>query len=945
MYNAKEVEEEVLKFWNKNKIYNKIKNKNKNGKNFYFLQGPPYTSGKLHIGQAWNNCLKDILLRYKRMNGYNVYDRAGYDMHGLPTENKVQKNLGLKDKDDIVKYGVDKFVKECLEFSTKTAKQMDQDLLRLGVWLDYSDPYYPIKDDFIEGEWFLIKKAYNDKRLYKGKKVMHWCASCETALAKHELEYENVKDKSIFFKLQLKDKKNEYLAIWTTTPWTTLFNLAVMVNPDLDYVKAKVDNEVWIIAKALAGPFIKGVMNKDFKVLEEFKGKKLEGLSYTHPFYDELKKQFDNIKSKNLHSVVLSTEYVNLESGTGLVHCAPGCGMEDFEVGKEYGLAAFNNIDERGIFRDMGKFSSLIAKKDDDKFIEALENKKALLAITQVEHEYPLCWRCKNPVVFRATEQWFLKIEDLINKMIEDNKKVHWEPKFGKTTFNAWIRSLKDNSITRQRFWGSPVPIWECNKCKNIIIVDSKDELEKLSKRKVSNLHKPWIDEVKIKCKCGNLVSRIPDILDVWLDSGTTSWNSLYYPKRKDLFKKFYPADFILEATEQIKLWFSMLSICSSIVFKKSCYKNVYMHGMILDYQGMKMSKSLGNIISPYEIVDKYSADILRYYICSTTAGENINFNWESIKIKQRNLLVLWNLHNYLIEILNELKIKPEKIKPKLNIEEKYILSKLNSTIKKVTELLESYRIDESIPLIEELYLELSRTYIQQIRDKLSVGSDKEKLTVYYTIYNVLVESLKLLSIICPFVTEKIYLNLKKEFKLKKESIHLHEWPKYNKKLINEKLENNMKIAKQVIQEILAEREKIQLGIRWPLREAVIKTQHDKELKDLIELIKTQTNIKNIRLEISKKFSIKLDSKLTKELEQEGYSRELSRRIQALRKKVGLKKQDKINLNIEARYDLGEFLNEVKEKVNAKRLDSKRHKNYSKESIKGQEFNIYFEKI
>ena len=354
MYNFKEIEESVLKFWEEKKIYEKVKSKNKKGKKFYFLQGPPYTSGRIHIGQAWNNSMKDIVMRYKRMKGYNVWDRAGYDMHGLPTANAVQKSLKLKDKEEIKKYGLEKFIKKCIEFSSKNAKQMDKDLWRLGVWMDFENAYWPIKSDFIEGIWWFIKKAWEQKRLYKGKKIMHWCSHCETSLAKHELEYKNVKENSIFLKFKLKNEEG-YLIIWTTTPWTIPFNLAVMVNPDLDYVKAEVETEngkeKWIVAKALAATFISGLLGLKFKVVEEFKGNKLEGLEYEHPLYDKLREIYDNLKEKwkNVHTVILSKEYVDVTAGSGLVHSAPGCGPEDYEVGKKYGLEAFNELDEEGI--------------------------------------------------------------------------------------------------------------------------------------------------------------------------------------------------------------------------------------------------------------------------------------------------------------------------------------------------------------------------------------------------------------------------------------------------------------------------------------------------------------------------------------------------------------------------------------------------------------------
>jgi len=1046
-YNFNEIEPEMLKFWEDNKSYKKLRIRYKNKPRYYFLHGPPYTSGRIHIAHAWNNALKDIIIRYKKMQGLNVWDRFGYDMHGLPTENKVQKDLNLKDKEAIEKYGMDKFIKHCIDFSEKNAEIMSKDLLRLGVWMDYENAYYPIRNSFIENEWWFVKKAHENKRLYKGKKIMHWCASCETALAKHELEYENVKDTSIFLKFRVADNEDEFLIIWTTTPWTIPYNLAVMVNPELEYIKAKVENETWIVAKGLAGPFIRSVADKEYEVLEEFKGEKLEGLRYIHPFYVELKQQFEDHKKfcqkpENIHTVILSEQYVTLDAGSGLVHCAPGCGPEDYEVGRDYGIGPFNNLNEKGEFADMGKYTGMTAKKDDSKFIEEFKNKSALIETSEVEHEYAHCWRCKNPVVFRTTEQWFLKIEDLIPKMVEDNKNINWVPSFGITAFDSWLTALKDNSISRQRFWGTPIPIWICDKCGKTAVIGSAAELKEKAANKVpKDLHKPWIDEVKLKCDCGSTCSRVHDILDVWIDSGTLSFNCLDYPLDSKNWG-LYPADLILEATEQIRLWFSMLHICSEVALGNSCFKNVYMHGMILDYQGLKMSKSLGNIISPYEVIDKHGADVLRYYMCSGAAGENFNFSWDDVKIKQRNLTVLWNVHKFLINLCKELDFNPAKANEKdfaslYELEEKFMISRLNSTIKEVTELFEKYRIDQTISKIEDLYLDLSREYMQIIRDKSSIGSDMEKKLVAYTIYKVIENVLAMFSVICPFISEKMYQNLKTEFGLQEESITLLAWPSASKTKINEKLEAAYGQASRIIQSILFAREKMQLGVRWPLKKVIIQSS-DKEVlsavKIMIDIIKNQTNVKEIEakekfsdvrtvikadynkigpafkedspkiiadlvkespekimkhIEKEGKFTMKVsrkeysitrdhiliervvpknfiesdfkngfayvDMERTKELDAEGYSREIMRRVQSLRKDAGLNKIDSISLHLTLDKELSEmiapFEEQIKEKVGAKDYhvsDSEPNDtftNNAKEKIKGKEVGIWLRKV
>ncbi len=951
MLEFKQTEEDILKFWKEQKIYEKAKAKNKKGKKFYFLQGPPYSNAKIHIGHAWNNSMKDVAMRYKRLRGFNVWDRAGYDMHGLPTENKVQKELNLADKNAIIKHGLDKFSKRCMEFGLENVQTMNADLARLGIWMDYENAYLPVKNEFMGAEWLVIKKAWEQKRLYKDKKIMHWCANCETSLAKHELEYEDIKDNSIYVRFKLKGKdKDSYLLVWTTTPWTIAFNLGVMVNPDFDYVKAKVGNEIYIIAKELAENFFKNILKKQYKILESFKGKKMEGWEYEHPFeslvnYKILKKQ-----AKAVHSVLLSKKYVSLDTGTGLVHCAPGCGPEDYEVGKKYGIDAFNTIDEKGIFHEMNKLNGLIAKKDDEKFIKLLDDKKALLGQEKVSHEYAHCWRCHKPIVFRATEQWFMKIEDLLNKIISYNKKIHWVPEFAKRNYESWIENLKDNGITRQRFWGTPVPIWEC-KCGNIEVIGS---IEELSKKAIGNLpenlHKPWIDNVKLKCKCGKEMKRIPDILDVWIDSGTASWNCLYYPYKKDLFKKYFPADFICEATEQTKLWFSMLQICSAIMFNKSCYENVYAHGMIFDFAGTKMSKSIGNIISPYEVVDKYSSDIFRYYICGMAAGENINFNWEDVTQKQRNLIVLMNIGNYLGDLLRETKLS-KLSKP--DVEGKYILSRLNSTIKKVSALFDNYEIDSTIPEIEKLFLDLSRVYIKITRDKSN--EDKTKSLVASVIFEVYEKCLQMFSCICPLITESLWQKLKNEKIVKEESVHLTDWPKSDSKLINSKLEKEFEQALLIIEKGLAARDKTQIGLKWPLAKALI-CSSEKISKEMQEIIKNQLNVKKIEIKIIKKkeAKVELDTTLTKDLEAEGFAREISRKVQDARKKAGLIKTDKIKLGLHLSQNLKQMLTKhldfIKQRTNSHELkieitDDKSYKHVTEDKIKSESIKILFSRV
>ncbi len=1034
-------EPEIQKFWKENGIYEKAKEKSKGGKKFYFLDGPPYTSGKVHLGTAWNKSLKDSIQRYKRMQGFNVLDRAGYDMHGLPTENAAEKELGIKNKDEIAKFGVGKFVKACKELSIRNLKIMNEDFKRLGVWMDFDNAYQSVKNEFIDGEWWLVKKAHEKGRLYEGFRSMAWDWAHQTALAKHELEYKNVKDKSIFVKMKVKGKENEYFIIWTTTPWTIAFNLGIMAHPELDYVKCKVDEEYWIVAKALATPFITSVAKTKFEIVEEFKGRGLKGMEYEHPFYEELKQHYDKIKKlhPNAHTVVLSEEFVDTSAGTGMVHMAPGCGPEDYEVGHRNNIPAWNLVKEDGTYsEEMGIFAGRHATKDNHTFTAELKKKNALIAQITVEHQYPHGQRSQEPVIFRTTKQWFFKVEDIKEQLIKENDQIVWVPKAGYNAFNSWLENLRDNSISKQRYWGTPLPVWRNAKnSEDYIVIGSIKELEQLSGEKVQEPHIPWIDEIEIK-KDGKTYKRVPDVLDVWVDAGTVSWNSLDFPKNEKALKDYFPADFILEGKDQIRGWFNLLHIASMLSMGRRSFNAVYMHGFINDALGRKMSKSLGNYILPEEVISKYGADTLRYYtISGTSPGLDLNYNFEDMKVKYRNLTVLWNIHNYLVDLAKTVGEAPNEIKIKssrFSVEENYILSKLNSTIRKATNIFDEYKLNETPAIVEDLFLSLSRTYIQLTREK---SSGEEKKVVLYTIYNVFMECIKLFAPIAPYITEKMYQNLKKEFDLEEESIHHFSWPKYDEKLIDKDLENDMDTISEVLQTIFALREKIQLGIRWPLQEAILVTNDDKTIKaaeKLKEIVKHQSNIKELdiqqslpgiksnlkadysklgpdfgknapqiiaklttesaktileRIEKEGKYIIKignekfnivkehlivtrevpaqyvegsfgkgfvyLNKRVNEELEAEGYSRELTRRIQELRKTAGLQKKDRISLFIKADEELKEifdkFYDSIKEKVGASALKisnlnpSKQHSFTSKEKVKDKEFELFLEKV
>lgn len=979
MYNFTTTETKALKFWDENKIYSKAKKKNEGKKIFYYLDGPPYTSGKIHLGHAWGKALRDAVLRYKRMAGVNVWDRAGFDMHGLPTEKAVEAKFGIKDKDEVVKsFGLLKYIQECERLSVENMNGMKEDFKRMGVWMDFDNPYMPINNSYIEGVWWLVKKAHENGRLYEGLKTMPWCANCASANAKHELEYETVKDQSIFVKFKVVGKENEYLLIWTTTPWTIPFNLGVMANPDLDYVKCKVivdgKEEFWILAEALANIFFGAVAGKKYEIVEKFKGTELEGLKYEHPFAKDIS-QFKEIglSADKLHTVLLSSEYVDTSAGTGLVHCAPGCGPEDYEVGVRNGLPAFNTLTEQGVFdSSIPRFKGLRAKKDDKKFIEAIKENGALIETTDVEHEYPHCWRCHNPVVFRTTKQWFFKIEDLKENMREINKDIYWVPDWaGNKQFDSWLNNLRDNSISKQRFWGTPLPIWKAVNSdgkfegdNDYIVIGSAKELEKYGCKVPENLHKPWIDDIVIE-KDGKKYKRVLDVLDVWVDAGCASWLCLDYPVRTDLFEKMFEPDLILEGKDQIRGWFNILFVASMVAMNRPAFKMVYMHGFVNDALGRKFSKSLKNGVSPYEVIDKYGADTLRYYtIGGALPGLDLNYNMDDMKVKFRNLGILENLKNFLIDFAKQNGFDKNTKPGEFAIEEKFMLSRLNHVIKDTTENFESYNVDRAPWSAESAFLDLSRGYIQLIREKAVSGNLDEKKAVFYVIYHSLLEGLKLLAPVIPFLTEDLYQELRKEFGLEVESVHLFDWPKYDSSLVDLKLEKAFEIMGVVNQALLAIRDKEKVGVRWPLKNASIvvaekyKEEYDLLLK-IVPLIKQQVNVKTVDVSLGdvgieakveggfRYGEVKLDLEITKELEEEGFARELTRRIQALRKKAGLKKQDNIELFVNAGFDVSNFKKEIMDKVGAVNLEFGKVSGSQRDSfdIRGKKFEIGFDKV
>jgi isoleucyl-tRNA synthetase len=921
----KELEKQTLQQWKTNHTYQKVKNQLKNKPIFWYLDGPPYSTGSIHLGTAWNKVLKDIVLRYKRMRGFCVVDTPGYDMHGLPIEVKVEQDLKIKNKLEI-EADVEGFVNKCREFALANLDTMSKQFSELGVWMDWEKPYMTLADSYIEGIWRTLKRAYDRGRVYRGVKVLEVCPRCETALAKHEHEYKTVEDVSIFVKFKVRDKPNEYLLIWTTTPWTLPANLAVMAHPDYDYVRAKVGDEVWLIAEALATGLIEGLLGKRFQVVEELKGKDLEGLRYEHPLVEEvpIQQQFD-MEYEKAHTIVLSSEYVTLEQGTGLVHCAPGHGPEDFEVGKRNNLPVFSPVDFSRFTSEAGKYVGLFPKKADQTIIKDLERKGLLLYRGTVKHEYAHCWRCKSPLLFQATDQWFIKVVDLKEEMNKHNEDTYWIPDWaGHQWFKNWIDGLQDWCISRQRYWGAPLPIWICDKCGDTEVLDSKKELTKKSGKTPKELHRPWVDQVTWKCeKCHGegTKRRIPDVLDVWLDSGSATWSALPVETGSVDYDNWVQLDFIIEGKDQIRAWFNTLMCSSMVAYGRWPYKAVYMHGFISDEQGREMHKSLGNYVEPKEVVSKHGVESSRFYVSkSAPPGEDIRFNWKDVADTERLLTVTWNTYMFASTFMADAKYDPSLVKleeAQLHPEDRWILSRINFVTKQVTEAMESYAIPNAPRILQDFIIkDLSRWYIKLIRARTWVtASGPSKIAALTTLFNVLEKLTRLLAPITPLLAEVLFQSLiKPSMPNAPETIHMCQWPNVADSWIDKELDAKMDYAREVVEATFAIRQEAKLKLRWPCRELIIVPKEKSlDITELLDVIKDQASVKEIKVlsKLTKKnktdnlkeketsqSTIYLDMSTTEELESERLARDFIRRVQSLRKEHGYHVSERIELMV-----------------------------------------------
>ncbi|MCJ7445420.1 MAG: isoleucine--tRNA ligase [Methanotrichaceae archaeon] len=857
-YNAHDIEDQIREFWEKSGAYRKVRALRKGGKRFFFVDGPPYTTGRIHLGTAWNKVIKDSVLRYKSMNGFEVKDRAGWDMHGLPIEVKVEESFGFKSKKDIESYGVDKFIQRCKEFALRQMDDMTLQFKSLGAWLDWEDPYMTLKNEYIEAAWWTLKKAHEHNLLERGLRVINWCPRCQTALADAEVEYWDEMDYSIYVKFPIQGEDCTYIVIWTTTPWTIPANVAIAVHPKFEYSKVRAYKEgqvdVLIIASELVESVLKEGRYKDYELLERLTAEEMKDLKYDSPLIDIVPHQ-----EQIIHKVY-TAEFVTAER-TGCVHIAPGHGIEDFELGLENDLEVFCPVGEDGCYtEDVGpKYKGKFVKEADNEIILDLVSNGLLLAQGKLEHRYGHCWRCKTPIIFIATRQWFLKISDLRGKMLDEIGNIIWHPDWaGSARFADWISNARDWCISRQRYWGIPLPIWSCQKCGHIDVVGTADELEQRSGQKLLDLHRPEVDDVVLECLCGGKMERSKDVFDVWFDSAVASWATLRFPREQNEFNEWWPADFITEGHDQTRGWFYSQLGASMVSFGQAPYKSVLMHGFTLDEQGRKMSKSIGNVVQPEQVLNKYGADILRFYVLSANAPwDDLHFSWEAVENVGRMLNIFWNAYRFALPYMILDRFDPSKgdlsgLRTALRMEDLWIISRINTLAQEVTLNMERYELHRVARAISEFILEdLSRWYIQLIRPRTWIEQDDpDKLAAYCTIYEVLTILCKLIAPFTPFLAESIYQNLVRGLSsAEPESVHMCDWPVAKKELIDEKLEISMSLVRELGEAASNARQKVGRKLRWPVSEIIISPSNEPvDLCGLESVLRGQTNSKKITI-------------------------------------------------------------------------------------------------
>ena len=1034
MLDIKKIEAESRERWRKQELLHLLEKKNAGKKKYFLLDGPPYANNIPHVGHIRNTMGKDVMIRLKFMQGYNVFFQPGFDTHGLPVENMVEKDLHLTSKKDILALGVENFTKRCKELAAMNKDWWLEVYDKMGSWYSWREPYLTYNNSYIEAGWWTFAKLWKKGLVYEGKKPVFWCPHCETALAGYEVtdSYKVLSDPAIYVKFLVKGKENTFLLVYTTTPWTLVSNVAVAVHPDEPYVLVETALGKLILAKPRLS--LLEELGVGYKILEEFSGKSLDGVAYeplldvpvqkelaTHPKAQKVVLSIPLLKLRVASKVAAKktidqkedfSHFVTMDEGTGLVHTAPGHGKTDHEMGQQYGLPSPSPLtDECKYTDDAGEFSGMFVKEADKDIIMKLEQTGKLLYAGKVEHKYPLCWRCKAPLIFRMSNQWFIKIDQLKQNMLAANEQVNWLPPFAKERFQHWVEEAEDWNVSRQRYWGIPMPVWACKQCGEKKVVGSVKEIQKNLFDKMQKIPEDLhaVNALQLRCRCKHPMTRVHDIFDVWFDSGIAPWAFCWGKKA------IYPTDRINESQDQIRGWFYYLMFCGIGAHDKAPYRAISMPGWVVDDKGEKMSKSLGNVVYAKDALEEMGGDILRLYLFSDVAPYALmKFNKETAKKEMGKVMtILWNLHLLVQEQHGDV---PKKLS---FVEDKWLLSRIQSIISLFTENIEQFEFHTAgRGLASFIVDDVSRWYVQLVRERM----DKGDLVPYALLRKAVLTACLLLAPVAPYLSDEIHV------RLTQQSVHLTAWPKAGRR--NEKLEEEMNHIREVIAPLLTLREKIGLGLRWPLKEVVIETSNGTVVKKYASLIKNQTNVKHIKVGIfpkaiktitiegkkisedfgksaplvlkeihslnkekvtqavledgkyivlveGKEFSLQKDTHLvvqyqapapfvalgfssgavyvnttrTPELDGEGYAREIMRRMQQLRKEMGLQRKDKITCAVVCDTELLSLLQPhaaaIQEKVGATACSllpaspTQQYMHHATETIKGKEIQFF----
>jgi len=858
--NFVEREKDIEKFWRENDIFKKSMENRKGCPAYTFYDGPPTANGMPHIGHVLTRVIKDMIPRYRTMKGYMVPRKAGWDTHGLPVELEVEKQLGLDGKEQIEEYGLDPFIRKCKESVWKYKGMWEDFSSTVGFWADMDDPYVTYHDNFIESEWWALKQIWDKGLLYKGFKIVPYCPRCETPLSSHEVAqgYKAVKERSAVVRFKVTGEDAYFLA-WTTTPWTLPSNLALCVNPEETYVKVKAaDGYTYYMAQALLGNVLgklAGEGEPAYQVLETYTGKDLEYKEYEPLFAcagEAAAKQH-----KKAHFVTCDG-YVTMTDGTGIVHIAPAFGEDDAQVGRKYGLPFVQFVDGKGNMTGETPYAGKFVKDADKEILMDLDREGKLFDAPKFEHDYPFCWRCDTPLIYYARESWFIKMTAVRDDLVRNNKTVNWIPQsIGEGRFGNWLENIQDWGVSRNRYWGTPLNIWECEECSHQEAVGSREELEKLSGNPAARtveLHRPYVDEITCICpECGKTMRRVPEVIDCWFDSGAMPFAQHHYPfENKELFKAQFPAQFISEAVDQTRGWFYSLMAESTLLFNRSPYENVIVLGHVQDENGQKMSKSKGNAVDPFEALATYGADAIRWYFYINSAPWLPNrFHGKAVMEGQRKFLgTLWNTYAFFILYANIDGFDATKYPleyDSLSVMDKWLLSRLNTAIREVDQNLDNYRIPEAAKVLDNFVDEMSNWYVRRCRERFwAKGMEQDKVNAYMTLYTALKQICMCAAPMIPFMTEEIYLNLVKSNDRKApESIHLCDFPVAEETMIDKKLEENMEEVLSIVVMGRAARNAANIKNRQPIGTMYVKAAHPLE-GYFREIVEDELNVKEV---------------------------------------------------------------------------------------------------